>query len=143
MPHIGVRNRTKEVQHLQFDGRSVSFEPGQVRLIEGIAPDFVSTRMFVSHKLEKDRKGDEVRSQQLVGLRLFDVLTVDEALKAGARPDEDPRVLAARAELEAKAKERRQIVEDVKAALIEDGWSPPKPAKSNPAKKEEEAHDRV
>lgn len=126
--HIGVKNRTKEAQDLTYGGRAVHFEPGQVRLIEGVPPDFVETRVHVSHQTKENPKtGEKTQLQALQGLRLFEVLTVDEALKAGARPDEDPRVISLRAEVEAKAKERAALLEDLKSALVADGWAPPTP----------------
>lgn len=126
MAHIGVKNRTEDAQVLTHDGRTVYFKPGEVKLIEGVDAGFVETRVCVFHpKVKNPQTGIEENSKQVQGLRLFDVMTIDEALKAGARPDEDPRVLALRQAAEAKKKERAELLSELKASLVEDGWQPP------------------
>jgi hypothetical protein len=135
--HIGVKNRTEEKQVLMHDGKPFVFEPGQVRLVEDIDAGFIETRSHAFHpKVKNPKTGIEEDSKAVYGKRLFDVLTIDEALKAGARPDEDPRVLALRAESERKAQERKALLADLKASLVEDGWTPP--AAAADAKKTEE-----
>lgn len=126
MAHIGVKNRTNERQVLTHDGKTIYFEPDQVKLVEGVHPDFVETRVHVFHpkKLNK-ATGLEEASQAVHGLRLFDVLTIDEALKLGARPDEDPRIAAARRDAEQAKQARRELLSELKASLVEDGWTPP------------------
>lgn len=132
MAHIGVENRTQETQVLTYDGRTVYFKPGDVKLIEGVPPDFVEGRVHLSHPVKVNpRTGLEEQSQAVQGLRLFNVLSLDEALQKGARPEEDPRAIAARAAHEAKKKERAELLSELKASLIEDGWAPPKPSHKN------------
>lgn len=126
MAHIGVENRTKENQVLTHDGKTLWFKPGEVRLVEGVSPDFVESRVHLSHPTKVNPKtGLEEQSQVIQGLRLFNILTIDEALKKGARPDEDPRAVAARVEAERKRKERRELLDELKTSLVEDGWTPP------------------
>lgn len=145
MAHIGVENRTKEKQVLTHDGKTVYFEPGQVRLIEGVHPNFVESRVHLSHPVKVNPKtGLEEQSQAIQGLRLFNVLSIDEALKRGARVDEDPRAIAARAEAEKKKKDRAELLSELKASLVEDGWTPPtaQPAAENVGK-EAATHDEL
>lgn len=139
MPHLGVKNRTKETQVLTHDGKTIFFKAGEIRLVEGIAPEFIESRMHLSHPIVKNPKtGLDEESQTIQGLRLFEVMSLDEALKAGARPDEDPRAIAARRDAEAKAKERKALLDDLKASLVEDGWTPPQKPALVPAGKIEE-----
>lgn len=143
MAHVGVRNRTQDKQVLTYDGKSIYFEPGQVRLVESVSPDFIETRIHVFHPTKMNKAtGLEEKLQAVHGLRLFDVLTIDEALKLGARPDEDPRIIAARRAEEQKKQERKELLAELKTSLVEDGWTPPA-AKATGGKLGEEGADHV
>lgn len=139
MAHIGVENRTEEVQYLTYDGKMIRFGKKEVRLVEGVPPDFVETRINVSHIMKENKEtGEKIQTPQLQGVRIFKVLTIDEALKAGARPDEDPRAMAIRAAAMEKAKERQMLLNDLKADLVEAGWVAPKKDTLKKEKKEED-----
>jgi hypothetical protein len=134
MAHIGVKNRTKEKQTLTFNGTHYPFAGGEVRILEGVPYEFVESRTHVRHatKEHKDDKGNVVRVEQLpyvVGDKLFEIIPLEEALKV-AKPEEDPRVVKAREEAEVKARERNALIADIKAALVDEGWTPPSAEKS-------------
>lgn len=120
MAHIGVKNRTKEPQSLTYDGKEKMFGPSEVKILEGVPMDFIESRMHMQHKKGTDGKIE----QGLVGIRLFDVVPMDEALKH-AKPEEDPRVIEARKRAEEAAKARASLVKEVKEALLSEGWNPP------------------
>ena len=142
MAHLGVKNRTNEPQVLTYDGKTIYFAPDQVKLVEGVDAGFIETRVHVFHpKVVNKITGVEEQAKHVHGLRLFDILTIDEALKAGARPDEDPRLIAARRASEQKKQERRELLAELKASLVEEGWAPP--AKLAAEKQGEEGTDHV
>ena len=132
MAHIGVKNRTAEKQYLKHDGQEWEFAPagqkGSIRLVEGVPEGFILNRMIVQHvKKPVVVNGEETErlTPQVQGQRLFDVMPLDEAVKAGAIIDEDPRVVEARKQAEAKAAERKQLLEELKNSLQAEGWVPP------------------
>ena len=122
---IGVENRTKDPQVLTYDGKTRNFKPGEVKLVDGVPAAFIEGRVHHFHPKSKDEQGREVQSQTVLGLRLFDIIPIDEALKKGAKLEEDPQVAAARAVAEAAKKERAQLLKELKESLVEDGWTPP------------------
>lgn len=126
MAHIGVKNRTDEDQVLTFDGNSIFFKPEQVKIVEGVPAGFIESRMYTQHK--KNSKGEMER--HLVGIRVFDVVPLADALKV-ASPEEDPAVVRAREQAEADKKAKAALFEEFKANLVADGWQPPKSEKED------------
>lgn len=141
MAHIGVRNRTSSVQTLTFDGRGIDFEPNEVKILSDIPHEHITTRVHVQHKKRhKVIDGEKVEEvlPQLQGQVLFEIIPLEEALKH-AKPEEDPKVVAARRKAGETAKEKAALFAEFKESLLAEGWQPPvadeAPKAEAPAKK--------
>lgn len=127
MAHIGVMNKTKQQQTLQWNGKAIVFEPGQTRIVEGIPHDYIQGRVHIQHKTKKKLvEGEEVVVQlpHLQQEHLFEIVPLADALKHAA-PEEDPKVVAARVAANAKAEERKQLLAELRQELESEGWQPP------------------
>lgn len=128
MAHIGVKNRTKVEQSLQYNGKVIVFAPDQTRIVEGIPFEFITGIVHTKHKTRARKMPDgEVIHEQLphlVSEHLFEVVPLAEALQK-AQPDEDPKVIEARKKAGAAAEERKKLMDEIKAELKADGWQPP------------------
>lgn len=133
MAHIGVANRTAEEQSLTYDGKSIVFAPkgqqGSIRIISDVPLGHIESRQHIKHKTrEKTIDGEKVVEHlpQMHGIKIFDVVPVEEALKRGAAVEEDPKVVALRDQKKAEAEKKATLIAEIKEALLADGWLPPK-----------------
>ncbi len=118
---VAVKNRTKESQILCQDSDSINFEPGQIRILPARFGNHANTRVIVRHVLDKEGKP----LPSLQGLKLFDLVPLDEALKSGAALEEDGQVVEARRRLKAKEEEEKAIAERIKSQMLKEGWKAP------------------
>lgn len=120
----GVKNRTAEQQVLCYDGKAIEFKPGEVRILESALAEFASKRMNVRHKIidENGRKGI---SPTVEGIRLFEIIPLEDALKV-ARIEENPSVVEARERAAEKESEKKALVASIMDELKSQGWKPPR-----------------
>lgn len=127
---VGVKSRIAEEQDLQFDGRAYHFgKEGQkdhIRILPGEIAGHAATRMTTRHA-EKDGK----QLPHLVGTRLFEIIPLEDALKAGAKLEENASVVAARQREADKEIIKKSLVGEVIEELKSQGWTPPRVKKED------------
>lgn len=142
MAHIGVKNRTDKAQALTYNGKPIYFKAGEIKIVSDVPADHIEGRILVQHKTQTREIDGKTMTEQLPilhGVKLFDIVPLAEALRMGATPDEDPQVIALREAAEAKVKERKALMAEIKEDLIASGWQKPSEKKEKASKVAQEA----
>ena len=121
----GVKNRTKEMQTLTFNGETTEFEPGEVRILDSAMANHALTRIQIQH-VKKDGK----LTEQLGSIRPFEGIPLEEALKV-AKVHENPDIVAARKRAHEKELEKKALTEEIMDLLKKDGWKSPQEETTN------------
>lgn len=127
---LGIRNRTNEKQNVVRDGVPTYFEPKEIRILDSETGNHAVTRLHIQHKKKVvDGKETGELLPAVVGIRIFESVSLAEALKLGATMPEDPSSTRERRNQEAEVEKTKALAEAVKKQLVADGWKAPKEAK--------------